>query len=97
MCGTDDSASHSCNLSPAPLDSNGIAFFRAIFQPVGGSARCTPGKWVTTEIEASSEKFHEACEQHGDGVSEKLPDGELHFTSHTYCSKNITLSDTCIT
>ena len=39
------------------------------------------------------QSFQEASEQRGDGLSEKLPAGELHFTCHkncisTYCSKH---------
>ena len=38
------------------------------------------------------QSFRDASEQCGDGLSEKLPEGELHFTCHrscisTYCSK----------
>ena len=44
------------------------------------------------------QSFHDASKQRGDGLSETLPEGELHFTCHkncisTYCS-DITLSDT---
>ena len=42
--------------------------------------------------------MYEVDKQRGDGVSEKLPDGELHFTCHIIASaliaRNITLSDT---
>ena len=39
------------------------------------------------------QSFHEASKQRGDGLSEKLPKDELHFTCHkncisTYCSKH---------
>ena len=39
------------------------------------------------------QSFRDASEQRGDGLSEKLPEGELHFTCHrscisTYCSKH---------